>query len=163
MKRKKEKESSLNKEEKIANLNRQILACTSCELRETATCPVPGFGEVDAKYILIGEAPGKEEDAKGMPFVGLAGKRLDQLVKLAKIDMNECYYTNVCRCRPPANRTPRKREVEACKDYLMEEIRIIKPEYIVTLGATPLGLFSKLGVSQVHGAMLEIEIDDGNI
>jgi len=129
-------------------------------LRENSTQPVPGYGNPKAKYFLIGEAPGREEDKAGIPFVGQAGKRLNQLLELSQIDINDCYLTNVCRCRPPSNRTPRKVEVRACVDYLWAELRAIQPEYVITLGATPLKLFNEVGVSQLHGTMFEVEIED---
>jgi len=121
---------------------------------------VPGIGTLKAKYMLIGEAPGAEEDKAGVPFVGLSGKRLNKLIVLAGIDINECYLTNVCRCRPPANRTPRKLETRACNHWLVEEIKLIRPEYIITLGSTPLSLFSKSGVRSMHGTMFEYELEE---
>src|SRR3972149_3566917 len=101
--------------EKIAE---DVKKCTRCELRQTCTQPVPGFGDIGAKYFLIGEACGKEEDEQGIPFVGAAGRKLDQLLKLAQIDPNDVYISNVCRCRPPANRTPKKKEVGFCAPFL---------------------------------------------
>ena len=94
---KKKTESQLRKNE-LDELAKTIKACTRCPLRENSTAPVPGFGNPNAKYVLIGEAPGANEDRLGIPFIGLAGKRLNQLLELAKIDINECYLTNVCRC-----------------------------------------------------------------
>lgn len=137
-----------------------IKACQKCELRQTATQPVCGIGDIGSKYMLIGEAPGREEDKVGVPFVGAAGKKLDKLVSLAGIDLNTCYLSNVCRCRPPDNRTPRKKEIAACKEFLLREIRLVKPEYIITLGATPLSLFTEHGVSSMHGTLLDVEIPD---
>lgn len=136
----------------------EIIQCQRCELRMNSTKPVPGFGEAGAKYFLIGEAPGKEEDAEGIPFVGSSGRRLDKLLALANIDINDCYLSNVCRCRPPGNRTPRKKEISSCVEFLWRELDSVKPEYILTLGATPLGLFTQSGgVSQLHGTMFEHE------
>ena len=150
----------MDKPHQLQQIKAQIKECSRCPLRETATRPVPGLGNPDAKYILIGEAPGSNEDKAGIPFVGQAGKRLNQLIELGKIDINQCYLTNVCRCRPPGNRQPRKPEVKACVDYLWQEIRIIRPSTIITLGATPLKLFSDSGVSQLHGSMFEFEVKD---
>lgn len=138
-------------------LNKKISDCTQCSLRETATQPVCGNGEVGVKYMVIGEAPGREEDAAGVPFIGKAGKRLDKLLALAGIDINDCYITNVIRCRPPKNRDPRKGEIKACVKWLDEEIRLVKPQYIIALGAIPTGLFSKYGISQLHGTMIDFE------
>jgi DNA polymerase len=144
----------------LKELQQTILNCTACPLREHATAPVIGNGEIPSKYLLLGEAPGREEDKAGVPFVGKAGQRLDKLIALAGMDINDCYLTNVCRCRPPGNRTPRKAEVTACVKYLWAEIALVKPLYIVTLGATALSLFSPLGVRQTHGTMIELDLED---
>lgn len=144
----------------LENLAEQIKQCTRCALREGATQPVPGFGNVGAKYFLIGEAPGREEDEAGIPFVGKAGQRLNELIALAGIDINDCYFSNVCRCRPEGNATPRKAYIRACYQWLKQEIELVQPEYIITLGATPLGLFTATGVSQLHGTMFEAELPE---
>ena len=102
----------------LAEVAKQVKACSRCELRAEATQPVPGIGQTHVKYMLIGEAPGQNEDELGIPFVGLSGKRLDKLVALAGINLNDCYLTNVCKCRPPKNRQPRKKEVACCVPYL---------------------------------------------
>jgi len=140
---------------KLEELNKQIKQCEQCSLRPEATAPVCGSGEIRAKYFVLGEAPGANEDSYGLPFVGAAGKRLDKLLALAGITQNECYLTNVCKCRPPANRTPRKSERLACYQYLQQELEIIKPQYVITLGATPLSLFSDQGIRQMHGTMFD--------
>ncbi len=142
----------------IEELNAAIRACTRCPLRQTATGPVCGVGELNAKFLLIGEAPGREEDASGVPFVGLSGKRLNKLLEHGHIDVNYCYFTNTVRCRPPANRTPRKKEIMSCLPWLLEEIRLVNPEMLITLGSIPLSLFCDYGIRTVHGTMLEVEI-----
>ena len=139
----------------LSQLCKDITACTRCPLRETATNPVPGAGPIGAKYMLIGEAPGRDEDHSGMPFVGAAGRKLDKLMALAGININDCYVTNVCRCRPPDNRKPRKGEVRACNEFLMREIEIVKPEIFITLGSTPLTLVTELGIRQLHGTKIK--------
>lgn len=149
--------------EQLAN---QVKACTKCPLRAEATQPVMGLGEVGAKYFLLGEAPGKQEDDVGIPFVGAAGKRLNRLLELAGINPNECYITNVVKCRPPkqlsggktTNRQPRKSERLSCYPWLKQELSLIKPQYIITLGATPLSLFTQTGITQLHGCQFEAEI-----
>lgn len=151
------------KQEQLEALNKRIKDCTLCELRETATAPVCGIGSLGAKFFLIGEAPGKTEDKMGVPFVGLAGKRLNQLLEVGKISTNICYFSNVCRCRPPANRVPKKKEIRACLKWLWEEIEIIQPSFVVTLGATPLSLFTDVGIKQLHGCELEVEIEDAKV
>jgi len=146
--------------EELDRIAQEIRACQRCPLRAGATQPVPGFGPDQVRYVLIGEAPGKQEDEAGIPFVGAAGRRLDKLMDLAQMDMNTVYLTNVCRCRPPDNRVPKKKEINACKPFLFRELRILKPEYIITLGRTPLGLFSTSGVNQMHGTMIDVEIPE---
>ena len=146
------------------NLDRvvqEILSCQRCELRMNATQPVPGLGKIGVRYFLIGEAPGEEEDKAGVPFVGRAGKRLDKLLELAGISNNDCYFSNVCRCRPPENRDPRKKEIKACVPFLWREIRLVKPEYVITLGSTPLRLFCEDGVRSMHGTMFEFDLVEG--
>lgn len=143
----------------LESIEEDIKRCQSCELREEATEPVPGCGEVGAKYFLIGEAPGREEDEAGVPFVGQSGRRLNKLLTLAGIDLNDCYLSNVCRCRPPKNRNPRKKEVRACQGFLWRELKVVNPQYIITLGSTPLGLFSSNGVTQMHGTMFTVEVE----
>jgi len=144
----------------LEKINQDMSICQRCELRAGATAPVPAMGRLGSKYFLIGEAPGNFEDRQGMPFVGAAGKKLDTLIKLAKIDMNDIFLTNVCRCRPPENRTPTRKEILACQPFLWRELLLVKPEYIITLGATPLALFCSYGVNQTHGSQLDIYFPD---
>jgi len=152
--------------QEIAN---RVAECTRCELRQTATAPVPGIGEVDCKYMILGLAPGRDEDLAGVPFVGLSGKRLDKLMKLAEIDPNECYITNICKCRPPddkdhrKNRDPKKKEIRACLPWLNEELKLIKPPKIIVLGGLPLSLFSSYGITQLHGTCFDFEIPEGGL
>ena len=141
--------------EKIAE---RVRLCTRCVLRETATQPVPGLGDIDAKYFIIGEAAGREEDSSGIPFVGLAGRRLNKLLALAGIPLNDCYITNVCKCRPPNNRTPRKSERLACFFWLKRELTAIKPKSIIVLGSTALSLFTDVGVRQLHGTQFSFDL-----
>ena len=144
----------------LDQLAKETKLCQRCELRQNATCPVPGHGSVGAKYFLLGEAPGASEDEVGIPFVGQAGRRLDKLLGLAGIDINDCYLSNVCRCRPPSNRDPRKKEIRACVEFLWREIRLVKPQYLITLGSVPLSLFCPYGIRQCHGCMMEVEIPE---
>ena len=145
----------------LSELSTQIRECSRCELREGATQPVPGCGSPNATYFILGEAPGKEEDKRGVPFIGAAGKRLDKLLSLANIDPNDCYLTNAVKCRPPENRDPRKKELRTCYHWLQEELRIVKPQYIISLGRVPLSLFTAEGLRTLHGTMLPIDIDLG--
>lgn len=145
---------------KLDEIGEQVLDCRKCELRLSATAPVPGLGTKNAKYMIIGEAPGKDEDLRGVPFVGSAGRKLNQLMELAGIDENLCYITNVVKCRPPKNATPKKKMLKVCLPFLKQEIEEVKPEYIITLGATPLSLFTDTGIKNMHGCMFEWENPD---
>ena len=124
--------------DKLDDLAERVRACEKCPLREEARQPVPGIGSETPKFFIIGEAPGREEDKAGIPFVGTSGKRLNKLLALAHIDLNDCYVTNVCKCRPPSNRQPKKSERLTCYPWLKEELRLLKPKTIITLGAMPL-------------------------
>lgn len=144
----------------LPDLYEKLHDCGLCELRFTCTAPVPGVGVIGAKYMIIGEAPGREEDKAGMPFIGWAGRKLDHLLGLAGITVNECYITNVCRCRPPSARKPRIKEIRACSRWLVAEIRLVKPTTIITLGATPLALFTPHGIKTLHGTLFEYELEE---
>jgi DNA polymerase len=112
-----------------------VAACTACGLCRTRNKAVPGVGDVHAQWLFVGEAPGAEEDAKGEPFVGQAGRLLDNM--LAALGMNRAqnvYIANVLKCRPPGNRTPTPLEAEACRPYLDRQIALIGPAIIVALG-----------------------------
>ncbi len=118
----------------LAELYQEIESCTKCKLHRTRTQAVPGEGREDAKLMLVGEAPGRDEDLEGRPFVGRAGKLLDQMLAAIKIKRAEVYITNVVKCRPPGNRTPDPDEIEACLPYLAQQIKLIHPRVICTLG-----------------------------
>ena len=110
-------------------------ACTECGLCRTRNKSVPGVGDVRAQWLFVGEAPGADEDAKGEPFVGQAGRLLDSMVAALGMRRGEnVYIANVLKCRPPGNRTPEPREVEACRPYLDRQIGLIAPKIIVALG-----------------------------
>ena len=118
-----------------------VEACTACGLCRTRNRAVPGVGDVRAQWMLIGEAPGAEEDARGEPFVGQAGKLLDNM--LGALGMNRrdnVYIANVLKCRPPGNRTPVPVEVDACRPYLERQIALIRPQLIVALGKSAASL-----------------------
>ena len=116
-------------------------ACTACGLCRARNRSVPGVGDVHAQWLLIGEAPGAEEDARGEPFVGQAGKLLDNM--LASLGMNRrehVYIANVLKCRPPGNRTPEPLEVDACRPYLERQVALIRPRLILALGKSAASL-----------------------
>jgi uracil-DNA glycosylase family 4 len=110
-------------------------ACTECGLCRTRKRSVPGVGDTRAQWLFVGEAPGAEEDARGEPFVGQAGRLLDaMLAAMGLARGNDVYIANVLKCRPPGNRNPEPREVEACRPYLDRQIALLKPKIIVALG-----------------------------
>jgi DNA polymerase len=112
-----------------------VAACTACGLCRTRDKPVPGVGDMHAQWLFVGEAPGAEEDARGEPFVGQAGRLLDSM--LAALGMrrgDNVYIANVLKCRPPGNRTPTPLEAESCRPYLDRQIELIRPALIVALG-----------------------------
>jgi len=118
-----------------AELKSAVKACEACGLRKTCTQTVFGVGDEQADWLLVGEAPGAEEDARGEPFVGQAGRLLDNmLVALGLARGADVYIANVVKCRPPQNRTPEPREVEACLPYLDRQIELLHPRVIVALG-----------------------------
>ena len=129
------------------------LVCTACRLAETRTNVVFGVGDPDAPLMLVGEAPGHHEDLQGEPFVGAAGQLLDELLAGIGIERQEAYIANVLKCRPPGNRDPREDEIDACKGILREQIRMIHPDVVVTLGnfATKLLLPTDMGITRMRG------------
>lgn len=119
--------------EKIAA---DVRGCPLCKLAQTRKNAVPGEGQLSAKIMFIGEAPGRSEDEKGRPFVGAAGRILDELLKKAGIERSEVFITNIVKCRPPNNRVPKEDELTACRPYLDRQIALIKPKVICILGKT---------------------------
>ena len=128
----------------IKTLNKQITNCKKCHLWTTRKHVVPGEGNVNADVMFIGEAPGKVEDETGRPFVGRAGKLLDDTFKKVGITRQDVFITSILKCRPPNNRNPRKDEVEACTPYTLEQIKIISPKVIVPLGNVALKWLNKM-------------------
>ena len=123
-------------EKKLKKIKEQVTECTNCELSQTRTNSVPGKGNFKSDVIFVGEAPGKNEDVKGEPFIGIAGKKLSGALENAGISREQVYITNIVKCRPPKNRVPTIIERDTCKNYLEKEIQIIKPEIICILGNT---------------------------
>lgn len=119
----------------LEDIKREIVNCQRCDLSTTRTQIVFGVGKEDADLLLIGEAPGEEEDLKGEPFVGMAGQLLTRILKSIGFDRKDVYITNVVKCRPPHNRNPQHEEIKACEPYLVKQISIIKPKIICALGA----------------------------
>jgi len=123
-------------EKKLKKIKEQVTECTNCELSQTRTNSVPGKGNFRSDVIFVGEAPGKNEDVKGEPFIGIAGKKLSGALENAGISREQVYITNIVKCRPPKNRVPTITERDTCKNYLEKEIEIIKPKIICILGNT---------------------------
>jgi DNA polymerase len=115
-------------------LRQTILGCAACGLCETRTQAVPGVGSMTAELLVIGEAPGQEEDRRGEPFVGRAGQLLDRMLAAIGLDRQTVYITNVLKCRPPNNRDPKAEEVQACAAYLRRQIELIDPKAILSVG-----------------------------
>lgn len=122
------------REQKMSEFAEKIKACRLCPLCEGRKNAVPGEGSVEAEIVFIGEAPGRNEDIQGKPFVGAAGKLLDALLASIGLSRQAVYITNVVKCRPPKNRDPRRGEIRACWPYLEQQIRLIGPLMLVTLG-----------------------------
>jgi len=150
------------KQQKLEEIAKQVVVCRRCNLYKNATNPVPGEGNPDAKIMFVGEGPGFWEDKKGRPFVGQAGKLLDQLLstiggsapggQLIKLGRENVFITNVIKHRPPNNRDPLLEEIKACEPFLNEQIKIIDPEIIVTLGRFSMGRFlPNEFISKIHG------------
>jgi len=123
-------------EKKLQKIKKQVTQCTKCELSETRNNSVPGKGNFKSDVIFVGEAPGKNEDMKGEPFIGIAGKKLSIALENAGITRDDVYITNIVKCRPPKNRVPTTNERDTCQNYLKKEIEIIKPKIICILGNT---------------------------
>ncbi len=136
----------------LAALFSAMACCTRCELARGRTQVVVGVGDPAARLMFVGEAPGKQEDLKGEPFVGQAGKLFDRLLEGIGLRRDEVYITNVVACRPPANRTPRAGEVKAHAPWLERQLELVQPEVLVTLGRSALMYFlPKAKVTQVRG------------
>ncbi len=123
-------------EQELKKIKKQVTQCTKCELSKTRNNSVPGKGNFKSDVIFVGEAPGKNEDMKGEPFIGIAGKKLSIALENAGITRDDVYITNIVKCRPPKNRVPTTNERDTCQNYLKKEIEIIKPKIICVLGNT---------------------------
>ena len=127
--------------------------CTRCALAESRTKVVFGSGDADADLMFVGEAPGANEDRAGLPFVGQAGKLLDQLLAEIGMERSQVFVATVLKCRPPGNRDPQPAEIEACSDYLQRQVDLIEPRVVCTLGnfATKLLRADQAGITRLHG------------
>ena len=137
----------------LPELYAHVAACDKCELCRTRTNVVPGVGNPHADVMFIGEAPGKNEDLQGEPFVGAAGKLLNQLLDRIGLTREDIYIANILKCRPPRNRDPRPEEIEACTPWLREQVKAVHPTVLVTLGnfATKFILQTQTGITRLRG------------
>jgi len=133
--------------QELETVKQNVIKCTKCDLCKTRTNAVPGKGNFQSDVIFVGEAPGRNEDRNGEPFIGVAGKKLSIALDEAGISRDDVYITNIVKCRPPNNRVPKTSERETCQEYLKQEISIIKPEIICILGNTAFN--SILGGSEI--------------
>jgi uracil-DNA glycosylase family 4 len=141
-----------NAEIQLQQIASEIVVCPKCELARTRTKAVPGEGNANARVMLIGEGPGWHEDQQGRPFVGAAGKFLNELLGLAGLNREDVFITNVVKCRPPGNRDPLPDEIAACAPYLERQIAAIDPDVIVTLGRYSMSRwFPGEKISKIHG------------
>ncbi|MBK8268603.1 MAG: uracil-DNA glycosylase [Planctomycetes bacterium] len=150
--------SSIELEERRVSLNlidtKEVQPCTKCGLHETRNKTVFGIGSPVARIMFVGEGPGADEDASGIPFVGRAGELLTKMIESGMgLKRDEVYICNVVKCRPPNNRTPAPDEIVMCKDYLLRQIDIIKPEVIIALGgpAAQTLLNTRDGITRIRG------------
>ncbi|HEX5084157.1 MAG TPA: uracil-DNA glycosylase [Blastocatellia bacterium] len=145
---------------RLEALAAQIRVCVKCPLCQSRKLAVPGDGKISARVMLIGEAPGREEDESGHPFVGAAGRFLDHVLEGSGIDRDDLFITNIVKCRPPNNRTPKVGEVDTCvSNYLFEQIEIINPALIGLLGGVAARKI--LGVKSVNEARGRVIERDG--
>ncbi len=145
----------MNAAESLAYVHEKWKEECTCELKRTATQAVPGDGNPAADIVFIGEAPGKNEDLEGRPFVGAAGKFLAEMLESIGMKRADIYITNIVKYRPPNNRDPLPEEIDACKDWLHEELNTINPKLIVFLGRHSMNhFFPAEKISMVHGKLL---------
>jgi DNA polymerase len=145
--------SAEERRQRLVDLFKEVQSCTKCSLYETRTKAVFGAGNADADLMFVGEAPGADEDRQGLPFVGRAGQLLNQLLEEIGLSREEVFIANVLKSRPPGNRDPQPFEIQACEPYLFEQVRLIEPKVVCTLGnfATKLLSGSQVGITKVRG------------
>ena len=145
--------------QRLEELAAQIRVCVKCPLHESRTNAVPGDGRPTARLMIIGEAPGKDEDLSGHPFVGASGKFLNSVLEGTGLERGDFFVTNTVKCRPPKNRTPKKPEVDTCtSNYLFEQIELINPRLIMLLGGVAAKkLLGVKSVNEARGRVIEHE------
>src|SRR2546421_4326184 len=146
--------SKQERREALKAVYHQARDCTRCpQLASTRTTVVFGAGNADADLMFVGEAPGKNEDEQGLPFVGRAGQLLNELLEEIGLERKDVFVANTLKCRPPGNRDPQPGEIDACEDYLFRQIELIEPKVICTLGnfSTKLLRSDTMGIMLLHG------------
>ena len=155
--------------ETLKDIEEEIRNCKKCELWKSKTNYVPGEGREDAEVVFIGEAPGREEDKQGRPFVGNAGKLLNELLESIGLRREDVFIGNVLKCRPPNNRDPKPEEIEACSPYLIRQLNVIKPDVIVCLGRHSASFIFDLfglkfrGISRERGEVRKVRAWDKDV
>lgn len=150
--------SLLESKQQMTEIAQEIQSCTKCGLAYSRKNAVPGEGPVNAELLFIGEGPGFYENEQGRPFVGQAGKFLEELLHKMGLKREDVFITNVVKCRPPGNRDPQDEELTACRDFLERQIKVIRPRIIITLGRHSMArYFTDAKISLVHGKMVIIK------
>ena len=145
-------------EQPFIDLYKRIADCLACELARFRSKTVPGSGSKTSKLMLIGEGPGQKEDELGLPFVGRSGQFLEKMLLSIGLSRQDVYITNVVKCRPPDNRDPHSQEINACDNFLQEQIAIVNPTMIATLGRISMSIwFPNEKISQIHGEVKRID------
>jgi len=140
----------------IKSINEKIIKCTKCDLCKNRKNAVPGIGNEHADIVFVGEAPGRSEDKYGKPFIGSAGKKLDEALKYAGLTREEVYITNIVKCRPPKNRIPTDHEKIMCSMYLEKELLIIDPKIVCLMGNTAYhSILNGKEISKNHGKIID--------
>jgi len=153
----------------LESIARDINKCSKCSLSKTCNKKVPGSGSSTARIMLIGEAPGRNEDMLGKPFVGAAGKFLDELLAHAGLTRKDVFIGNMVKCRPPGNRDPTNQELDACSPFLDEQLSVIKPEVIIPLGRFAMSyMLDKYHlpngrISELHGKIFNVNTLFGSL
>jgi DNA polymerase len=159
----------LTKPKTLSEISSNVSSCTKCGLAESRINTVPGEGNPLARLVLIGEAPGRKEDELGRPFVGSAGKILDQVLSTVELSRDVVYILNILKCRPPRNRRPKKSEIKLCEEFLELQLSILKPLIIASMGNSALQylfkkyMIGKAVIGDVHGSILNIETSWGPV
>ena len=147
----------MNPAEELNQVAAEVSVCTRCKLHYSRKNAVPGEGPANAEIMFIGEGPGFHENEQGRPFVGAAGKLLDELLNKIGMQRSDVFITNIVKCRPPDNRDPEQEEVESCDSYLERQIQAINPKVIVTLGRYSMARFlPNVKISVIHGQAMKV-------